>query len=54
MRNKLPVYLENRELPEDNYNIRNNENSYGYVNVLYLTSIIITALSVATVMLFGK
>ena len=55
MRNKLPVYIENNDLPVDSYNIRNKrDNSYGYVNVLYLTSMIITVLSVLTVIFVGK
>lgn len=54
MRNRLPLYLENRELPVDNFNKRDNSNSYGYVNVMYLLSIIITVCSVITVMIFGK
>ena len=54
MRNRLPVCLENRELPVDNYKKRDNSNSYGYVNVLYLVSIIITVISVTTVIVLGK
>ena len=54
MRNKLPVYIENRELPNEEYKGRDNSNSYGYVNILYLTSIIITVISVVTVIMAGK
>ena len=50
MKNKLPVHIENRELPVDRYMIsKNRTNSYGYVNVLYLASIIITIVSVVTI-----
>ena len=55
MKNRLPVYIEDKELPGDNYNIRRERNnSYGYVNILYLASIIITILSVMTVIFVGK
>ena len=55
MRNRLPIYVDNKELPIDKYNLKKKKsNSYGYVNILYLTSIIITFLSVMTVMFFGN
>ena len=55
MRNRLPVHIENRELPIDNYSKNvNKEYSYGYVNVLYLASIIITITSVLVVIVLGK
>ena len=55
MRSKLPVYVENNDLPVDSFNVRNKrDNSYGYVNVLYLVSIIITVLSILTVIFVGK
>ena len=55
MKNKLPLYIDNRELPVDKYNMnKKKDNSYGYVNILYLTSIIITVLSVMTVIFLGK
>ena len=53
MRNKLPVYIENRELPNQ-YKVDNRRNSYGYVSVLYLASIIITLLSVMAIFIFGN
>ena len=50
MKEILPVYIENRELPVDQYSKKNERfNSYGYVSVLYLASIIITIISVVTV-----
>ena len=56
MRNKLPVYLDNMELPKDTHSVNDRENrySYGYVSIMYLASIIITALSVLTVIFVGK
>ena len=56
MRDRLPVHIENRELPKDNnFNIsENREYSYGYVNILYIVSILITVLSVLTVLFLGK
>ena len=54
MRNRLPVNIENRELPVDEYVNRDNnrENSYGYVNMLYFSSLIITIASVIAVIMF--
>ncbi len=55
MRNKLPVHIENRDLPIDKYVSNERRNvSYGYVNILYLTSMLITIVSVMTVIIFGK
>jgi len=52
MRDKLPIYVENRELPVKR-NSRNND-SYGYVNVLLLTSLIATIGSIITIIIFRK
>ena len=57
MRNRLPLNIENRELPVDEYMINrenNRENSYGYVNILYFSSLIITIASVIAVIMFGN
>ena len=56
MRDRLPVHIENRELPkENNFNLgENREYSYGYVNILYIVSILITVLSVLTVLVLGN
>ena len=56
MRNRLPVNIENRELPVDEYTLKDNnrENSYGYVNMLYFSSLIITIASVIAVIMFRK
>jgi len=56
MRNRLPVYIENKELPVDRYknieynNIEEEKNSYGYVSIMYLCSLIITIISLLSVM----
>lgn len=52
MRNRLPVFIEDNELPvvkDKNKNV-----SYGYVNVMFLSSIIITIASVLTVIVLGN
>ena len=55
MRDKLPVHIEERELPMDELkNEVNRDNSYGYVSFMYMTSLIITAASVIAVMVLGK
>lgn len=55
MRNRLPVELENLELPIDKYSNNNSNNkSYGYVSVLYLLSLLITIGSVLTVLFLGN
>lgn len=55
MRDKLPVYIENRELPKDEFDINNGNNkSYGYVSILYLVSIMITVVSVLMVIFFRR
>lgn len=55
MRNKLPVYIENNDLPVDSYGMKDKrKNSYGYANFLYLASMIITVCSVLTIIFVGK
>ena len=49
MRNKLPVYIENNEMPVDQNSVRK-KNSYGYVSFLYLGSLIITIISLLSVL----
>lgn len=48
MRNRLPVYIENNELPVDNY--KREKKSYGYVSVMYLGSLIITVISLLSIL----
>ena len=52
MRNRLPVYIEDNELPK--IDVHKNEDSYGYVSILYLSSIIITVAGVLTVIVLGN
>ena len=52
MRNRLPVYIEDNELPK--MDVHKNEDSNGYVSILYLSSIIITVASVLTVIVLGN
>ena len=54
MKNRLPVYIENRDLPIDKYgNIEDSNNSFGYVNILlvYVVTIIV---SLVTIILLGN
>lgn len=53
MKERLPVNIENRELPLDN-KINKDNNSYGYVNVLFLASIITTIASLVTIIILIK
>ena len=50
MKNRLPVYIEENELPLDN-KILMRSNSYGYVNIMYILSLIITGVSVLVLIL---
>lgn len=56
MRDRLPVHIEDRELPTLEYKekMEDRDYSYGYVNVLFLASIIITIASVMTIIIFGN
>ncbi len=54
MRNRLPIYLENRELPKEFNNKVERKNSYGYVDFMYLLSLVITVLSVSVVLFLGN
>lgn len=55
MKERLPVVLENYELPPDEFEEKNEKKvSYGYVSILYLLSLMITIGSVVTVMVFKK
>ena len=56
MRNRLPVNIENMELPVDEYEnkiVRSNKSS-GYVNVLVLMSVLTTAASIITIIVLGN
>ena len=57
MKNKLPVYIDNLELPQDNLKqIENNNNnrSYGFVSVIFLLSTMITLGSLLAILIFKK
>ncbi len=54
MRERLPIELENLELPQDNYMDPKPKSSYGFANILYLLGMIITVGSVLVVMLLGN
>ena len=54
MRNRLPVQIENRELPIDKYNVNERDSSYGYVNILFLSSIITMISSIMMIVIFGN
>lgn len=58
MRDKLPLYIENRELPNDEFSKNNNRrglsNGYVSVSILYLVSVLITVVSVLTIVFFRK
>ena len=53
MKERLPVVLENLELPDDIYEHKEEKQvSYGFVSVLYLLSLMITIGSIITVIIF--
>lgn len=56
MKNRLPVDLDNLELPVDKYAKfdTKKDNSYGYVSILYLLSLIITLGSILTILFLGN
>ena len=56
MRDRLPVELENFELPQDKYAkpVEREGISYGYVNILSLLSLIITIGSVLAIIFLGN
>ena len=56
MKDKLPVNIENLELPYDEFKRLDaaDNNSYGYANIMYLLAIIITLGSVLTIVFIRK
>lgn len=56
MKERLPVNIENKELPIDEFKRFESEqnNSYGFANIFYLLGLIITVFSVLTVIFLGK
>lgn len=53
MRERLPVVIENLDLPVDEFKKEEKTNSYGYVSILYIISLLITIGSVLTVLILG-
>ncbi len=52
MKERLPVVIENLELPIDEFKKEEvNTNSYGYVSILYIISLLITIGSVLTILI---
>ena len=56
MRDRLPIDMEDFDLPYDEFKRldRDNSSSYGYANILYLLAILIALGSVLTVIFFGN
>ncbi len=54
MRERLPIELENLELPKDEFNNNKPQASYGFANILYLLGMIITTGTVLVVILLGN
>lgn len=53
MKNKLPLYLENLELPIDK-DKSNRMYSFGYIDFMYIISLVVTCLSIILVLLLRK
>ena len=56
MRERLPIVIEDLELPEnsDSENSSKKNKSYGYVSFMYLISLMITISSILVIMFFGR
>ena len=56
MKERLPVNMDNLDLPVDNFKheVRGNDNNYGYVSFMYLLSLLITLVSVVTLIILGR
>ena len=55
MKERLPIEIENFELPEDNTIVTyERKPSYGFANILYLLSMLITVGSVLVVIFLGN
>ncbi len=52
MKEKLPVYLENRPLPKEK--IKEKAQSYGYINIIYIISLVISLGSIFAVTFLRK
>ncbi len=51
MKEKLPVYLENRSLPRQEID---RKDSYGYASIMYILSIIITLGTIISIFVLGN
>ncbi len=56
MKERLPVDMENLELPDDDFWEKDElpRTSYGFANILYILSLLITIGSVLTVVFLGN
>ena len=54
MRDRLPVEIENLELPKDNNKKTDKSSSYGYVSFLYILSMVITTITLLVVLVIGN
>ncbi len=55
MKERLPIELENYELPEDQFAMKTKPQvSYGFANILYLLAMLITVGSVLVVVFLGN
>lgn len=55
MNNRLPVNIENLELPDDQFKKEENNNvSSGFVSIMSLISLIITIGSILVILVFGN
>ncbi len=55
MKNKLPVYIDNLELPKDDLKQENkSNNSYGFVSIIFLLSTLITLGSLLTILIYNN
>ena len=56
MRERLPVNIENYTLPMDktSHDKENNNNSYGYVSIMFLLSLLITLGCVISLIVLGS
>lgn len=54
MNGRLPIEMDNLELPKDQFKKLDRKNSYGFANTLYILAMIITIGSVLTVIFLGN
>ncbi len=54
MRERLPIEMDNLELPKEEKIVSERQVSYGFANILYLLGLIITVGSVLVVVFLGN